>query len=360
MARKSIKKKSICIIGGGFYGCYLAKKINEKFKNINVTIYEKNNDLLKEAGKNNQYRLHLGFHYPRSIETINQTLEGSKIFTKEFKNYISKPKKNIYLIHKDSLISFKNYKKIYRKLKIYFKEINLNQINFLKNPNRYQGAINTKEKIILIDKLVPYLRKITRKNCKINFNNEIKDINSDKGQITDNRNNIKKFDYIINTSYTNPNLGLKKKYKIKYEIAAMVKIKNIFQNTAITIMDGPFVSLYPRNSSEASISSVKYTPVKRFKNLSKLKNYFQLVRKKKNKIENNIIKHTKIFFNENISIKKLGIIIAPKVKILNDSKDERVSLIQKNKKVISVLCGKLDAAPLAYKKIDQFLHKFKK
>ena len=87
------KNKSVCIIGGGFYGCYVAKKITENFKNINVELYEKNSNLLTEAGKNNQYRLHLGFHYPRSIETIKQTQEGSKIFIKEFNNFISKPKK---------------------------------------------------------------------------------------------------------------------------------------------------------------------------------------------------------------------------------------------------------------------------
>ena len=64
-------RKSICIIGGGFYGCYIAKKIKEDFSNFNVNIYEKNNDLLTEAGKNNQYRLHLGFHYPRSKKIFN-------------------------------------------------------------------------------------------------------------------------------------------------------------------------------------------------------------------------------------------------------------------------------------------------
>ena len=85
------KKKSICIIGGGFYGCYIAKKINEDFKNIQIEIYE-NNDILTEAGKNNQYNS-IWFSLPRSLDTIKQTQRGSKIFIKEFKNFISKPKK---------------------------------------------------------------------------------------------------------------------------------------------------------------------------------------------------------------------------------------------------------------------------
>ena len=351
------KKKSICIIGGGFYGCYIAKKIKENFKNINIEIYEKNRDLITGAGKNNQYRLHLGFHYPRSFETIKQTQEGSKIFINEFKNFISKPKKNIYLIHKKSLINFVSYKNIFKKLKIHFEELNLKNINFLKDPEIYQGAINTKEQVILLDKLIPSLKKIVKTNCNINYKNEIKKINSKTGEIFDQKNKIKKFDYIINTTYTNPNLGLKKKYKIKYEIAGMVKIKNTLKNTAVTIMDGPFISLYPRNNNEASISSVKFTPIKKFRKLSNLKKYIKSANKNKKNIEKKIINHSKIFFNDKIKIINKGLILAPKVKILNDKLSERLSLVKQYHKTLSILCGKLDAAPLAYKKIENIINK---
>ena len=110
MLKSNLKKIKIAIVGGGFYGCYLAKKISEKFeKKIEIQIFEKNKILINEAGKNNQYRLHLGFHYPRSTDTIKQTLKGSQVFKKEFKNFIKYPKKNIYLVHKKSLISFKSY-----------------------------------------------------------------------------------------------------------------------------------------------------------------------------------------------------------------------------------------------------------
>lgn len=349
------KKKSICIIGGGFYGCYIAKKINEDFKNIQVEIYEKNNDILTEAGKNNQYRLHLGFHYPRSLDTIKQTQRGSKIFIKEFKNFISKPRKNIYLIHKQSLISFTKYKNIFKKLRIKFEEINLTNLNFLKDIRKFQGAINTNEQVILLDKLIPKIKKSVKKKCKIYFKNEIKKINFKTSEIVDKKNKFKKFDYIINTTYTNPNLGLKKKYKIKYEIAAMVKIKNTLKNKAITIMDGSFVSLYPRNNYEASISSVKYTPIKKFRKLSDLKKHLKFANKNKKKIEKKIINHSKDFLNDKIKIINKGIILAPKVKILNDKFSERVSLVKKNNTTFSVLCGKLDAAPLTYKKIQKLI-----
>ena len=351
------KKKSICIIGGGFYGCYIAKKIKENFKNIDIEIYEKNSSLINEAGKNNQYRLHLGFHYPRSLETIKQTQEGSKIFIKEFRNFISKPKKNIYLIHKNSLTSFKSYKNIFRRKKIFFKEINLKNIDFLKNAHNYEGAINTNEKVILLDKLIPFLKKNIHKNCKINFKNEIKKIDSKKSEIYDRYNQVKKFDLIINTTYTNPNLGAKKKFKIKYEIAGMVKIKNTLKNTAITIMDGQFISIYPRNKNEASISSVKFTPIKKFRKLKDLSKYLKSAKKNKSKIEKKIINHSKHFFNNKLRIIKRGLILAPKVKFLNDKQSERFTSLRQNHRTLTVLCGKLDAAPIIYNKIKKIINK---
>ena len=221
----------------------------------------------------------------------------------------------------------------------------------------YQGAINTDEQVILLDKLIPKLKKFLKRKCIINFKNEVKKIDSKSGKIIDKNNKSKKFDHIINTTYTNPNLGLTKKYKIKYEIAGMVKIKNTLKYNAITIMDGSYVSLYPRNKKEASISSVKYTPIKKFKKLSNLEKYLKYANRNKKKIEKKIINHSKKFFNDKIKIVNKGLIIAPKVKILNDKLSERVSLIKRNQKTLSILCGKLDAAPLTFEKIKNIIRK---
>jgi len=49
--------------------------------------------------------------------------------------------------------------------------------------------------------------------------------------------------------------------------------------------------------------------------------------------------------------------LALKVKVLNDKLSERVSFVKQNYKTLSILCGKLDAAPLAYKKIKKIINK---
>ena len=49
MLKSNLKKIKIAIVGGGFYGCYLAKKISGKIKLIGVSILTSlNNKELKQ------------------------------------------------------------------------------------------------------------------------------------------------------------------------------------------------------------------------------------------------------------------------------------------------------------------------
>ena len=345
----------IGIIGGGFYGCYLAYKLiqlnNKKYE---VTIFEKKRNLLSETAINNQYRLHKGFHYPRSTKTIKQTNKGSNYFIKEFKKFVYFPKYNIYAIHKQSLIKFRDYIKVYKKNKISFKILKHKQIKkFFKNPNSIEGAINVREGVIKLDNLYKFI-KSKIKNAIIKTNVKVDKIDNAKKRIYFNK-KYEDFDLIINCTFINPNMGLEKKYfKIKYEIATMLHVENFLnKNTAITLMDGNFGSLYPINSKILTLSSVKYTPYRKFRSLDNYNKFLSSKNFKKYIIQNSvkIINHLDKYFiiPKNINIKKIT--NSPKVKIIRDYDDQRLSIIKFNKNVISILCGKLDAVYLTWSKI---------
>ena len=347
----------IAIIGGGFYGCYLAKHLS---KNHQIYIFEKNSKLIQESGRKNQYRLHIGFHYPRSLKTIEQTIEGYKTFKKEFKKFIYFPKKNYYLIHKDSLVSFKKYCNIFKRKDIHFEKVELKKIPYLKFPNKYSGAISTKEGVILIDKLIEDLLKLIKKKINIIFNTEIKKIDSKRGVLYFGKNNSRKFDYIINTTYLNPNIGhKKKKFVTKYEGTAMLvpklKVKDI---PGITIMDGDFISLYPRSKNNFSISSVKFTPVYKFKNIEEIKKIrkFFKVKKNINIIKNNIYKDFSKYLNLNFDLQQARLETSFKIKLKNDKSGLRTTDTISENKLISVFCGKLDTVPLILNKIKKKLN----
>ena len=349
--------KKIGIIGGGFYGCYLANKLKDKFKSkIKIDIFEKNNKLILEAGQNNQHKLHLGFHYPRSIETIKQVIIGSKKFTSEFKKFIIFPKLNLYLIHKNSLVSADKFFKIFKRQKLKITKFDIKKLNIIRNPNDYSGAFKVKEGVILFKKLNEYLIKKVKKNNRIFFNKKIVKINSKFGCITDQNNTeYGNYDYIINCTYTNPNMGMKINTKVKYEFAGMVEFKNHLNKVVgITIMDGKFVTLYPKNKSNFTISSVKYTPIKRFNKLDDLYK-FQKNFNKSNKNIELILKDASKYFNNKLIIKKPKLITAPKTKVFNDKNDKRPSILTKNQKIFSVMIGKIDVAPIIFEKLLKYL-----
>ena len=127
------------------------------------------------------------------------------------------------------------------------------------------------------------------------------------------------------------------------------KIKNV---PGITIMDGNFVSLYPRSKFNFSLSSVKYTPVKKLKSLKNKELYFSQICKKKNFIKKNIFNHVNKFIDlKKINYKNTKIELAIKTKIKNDKGDIRTTELIFENKVISILCGKLDVVPIIYKKV---------
>lgn len=350
--------KKIAIIGGGFYGCYLAYKLlKEKKINLSIDIFEKNTDLLQEAASNNQWRLHLGYHYPRSNKTIEQCVIGAKKFTSDFKKFISYPKYNLYLIHNNSKTSFNEFVKIFKKFKLNFKKFDIKKLKVIKNIDEYSGALNTKEGVIKFDKLNQYLKKKIKSNCKVYLNTKVKKIISSNSNVIDSKNNTYgKYNFILNCTYINPNLSNKNKFSIKYEIAGMVEMNNIIQkNIALTIMDGNYVSIYPRRQNTVSLSSVKFTPIKKFKNISYIDKYKKIIKKNKKKYTNKIINDLKKYFYLNIKKKKRDLIITTKVKIKNDFFDQRTALIKKDKNVFHILCGKIDAAPIIFDQISKSL-----
>ena len=121
-------KKKIAIIGAGWFGCHIASEII-KLNKFYIQIFEKNNEIFEEASTNNQNRLHLGFHYPRSKETRTQSKKGFKKFLGIYPFLCSKVKNNIYGIanHQDSQIDFGTFLQVMRSENLKYKEVNAKQ-----------------------------------------------------------------------------------------------------------------------------------------------------------------------------------------------------------------------------------------
>ena len=113
----------IAIIGGGIFGISCAIKLTPENQ---VTIFEKNNDILQAASGSNQYRVHRGYHYPRSKDTVLGIISSENSFKKIFAESIIKNFDHYYCIAKEnSLTNAQEFKDFCNEFKLEFEESNL-------------------------------------------------------------------------------------------------------------------------------------------------------------------------------------------------------------------------------------------
>ena len=87
MIPKKLKDEyDVLIIGGGFYGVYIAEHLKNQGKS--VLVVEKENDFLQRASLWNQARVHSGYHYPRSILTGFRSRISFPRFVDEFSDCV--------------------------------------------------------------------------------------------------------------------------------------------------------------------------------------------------------------------------------------------------------------------------------
>jgi glycine/D-amino acid oxidase-like deaminating enzyme len=78
----------VIVIGGGFFGCSLALHLYRKYK-LKVVILERDSDLLQRASFVNQARVHNGYHYPRSILTALRSRVNFPRFVSDYTDCVA-------------------------------------------------------------------------------------------------------------------------------------------------------------------------------------------------------------------------------------------------------------------------------
>jgi hypothetical protein len=226
---------NILVIGAGFFGTVISLVLSE-FANNKVTLVDEQEDILTKASYHNHNRLHLGFHYPRSIETAKQSIYGLNSFMINFKEAINTNFSKYYLIDSRGKTSAQDFIKFCDELNLYYKEewpaVDINKSNI-------ELSLLTEEPgfdISIIKKILK--NKLNKSNINIFLNKKIAAAEDTKN-----------YDAIINCTYANfneiqklLNLNLR---KLKYQDVIIPIMELKIPSVGITIMDGPFCSLMP-------------------------------------------------------------------------------------------------------------------
>jgi hypothetical protein len=327
----------IIIIGCGWYGLHTYIYLKENTKN-DIILLEKENEIFNNSSFYNQNRLHMGYHYPRSSSTRKLCLDGYYKFLDRYKNIVDDIQKNYYLISSNSFIDYETYLNIFYKYNFeiidnnFFKNIDGNIIN------TNEKVINTNEKVINTKKAKQYFNsKIDYKDLKLSYN--VKNIIQKNNKVI--INNHYECDLLIDCTYNNLNLS-KQKYLYEITISLIYECKNNCLFDSITIMDGNFFSIYPRDLSnnEYTLTHVKYTPLITTSNIETIHNYIFNENNLKNIIVNMETDVLKVFSNFKEKFKYKDYFLSYKCKSINNN-DNRNCNIEQNKNIISVNCGKI-------------------
>jgi len=326
----------IAIIGGGFYGLHIAYKILQKNKKIFIDIFEKEKSIFAGAFTNNQHRLHLGYHYPRSERTIIQSIMNYSKFMDEYSRFIKIPKYNIYSIHEKSIVGIKEYSNIFKNFNLSFKEINNEELHTISSKKiktkNIIGSLITKEGTVNFFGISNFLKEKINENVNIYLQKEIIHMPNN-------------YDFVINATYNCPNLFLKEKIDLKHELCCILLGKNIIdKDIGLTIMDGEFCSIFPKENNIHSISSVRETPFFKYSDSSNIifnkRDIFDLYIRSKAKEK--IIEHANEYAD--ITLKDItGEMLSIKTKFAQDTGDSREAIFKKEGNYYSIFCGKISA-----------------
>jgi sugar phosphate isomerase/epimerase len=325
-----IKDPIIAIIGAGWYGCHIAKRCIQNGSNF--TIFDRNS-IFSGASLFNQNRLHLGFHYARSHETRNLCRKYFHKFAKEYSFCVKDIPNNIYGIAQKSIVDYKTYCIIMDSDDVTYCTQNNNNFHI----TNCQGIIQVHEKFICGKTAKNYFEKLLKNYFQIQ--------NVDVDIIKK-----RKFDIIFDC--TNNELGLITKDHNGCDVKMEPTVSLIYKNTqnnsdvAFTIVDGPFISLYPWiiEKNLYSLTHVIHTPLDFYK-YNILNSNDDQTKEERNEIIKNIRYKMELdacyfipSFHSRFKYVNYFISMKSKLQSFSDSR-HLITNIQGN--IMSITCGKI-------------------
>jgi glycine/D-amino acid oxidase-like deaminating enzyme len=257
MNTKDIK---IAIIGAGIFGSVAAIKLQEC--GYQVTIFEKQHDLLLGATENSQNRLHLGLHYPRDLDTAFQSIKGFTSFKNKFQEAVNLGFNNYYALAKNnSQVSRAEFEHFLTITGINTEEAEYEDFEiFGLNSGELAGLWRCEEGVIDFEILREMLRdEIATNGINLRTNCEIVEINTEGNEIdlVNHLGKSERFHYIVRATYgadrIRINVNDMQQRLYEYHHTLILKSETNMPHRGLTIIDGDFLTILPSGKSNKSL-----------------------------------------------------------------------------------------------------------
>lgn len=326
----------IRILGGGWYGCHLALAL--KRAEHEVELHEIASQLFSGASGGNPARLHLGPHYPRSKLTRALCQEHHAKFMNHYGFLTRSVPVNLYAVaDADSWVDFGTYVQVLR-----------GEIEFVtvERPAEFgltsiEGAILTGERHIIIDNARRYFETELKPVIRFGMRCDVIDSNQ--------------WDWTIDCTFcANDSEGIE-----RYE-PCITGILEGPTDKAVTIMDGPFPSIYPWNEDHQlnSLTSARYTPIGRFETHAEARQVIDSISALQVDIQlQNMVSQMASFWPESREIyrlvdSRLTIRAMPR----SGASARLVDVVRVGERALRVRAGKIDAILHAEQMIRELIH----
>ena len=320
------------VVGAGIYGITAAIKL--RANGYHVDLYEAESDILQAASGINQYRIHRGYHYPRSTDTIKSCKNNESSFIKYYnKSIIDQDIEHFYSIAtEDSLIDAKQYLNV-------LDETGL-EWDIVDEMPGCDLTIKVNEKLYnpcLLKEICHERIKGTGVNLILNH----RVINELTG-----------YQFKVYATYASLNSLTDKKQNYQFELCEkpLFKLPEQYKNKSIVIMDGPFMCFDPFADSEYHLGgnvvhAIHNRNVGEFPEIPPVyKNYLNkgIIKNPKYTNINRFIESAKRFFPDIKNAKHIGSMYTIRTVLPNkDNTDERPTIVKQYDNNFVLFSGKV-------------------
>lgn len=263
------------IIGAGLYGLYAALYCAKRGQQ--VTVLELEREPFTRATYVNQARVHMGYHYPRSLSTAVKSAGYFKRFVEDYNFCILSDFQQVYATSRHfSWTDAAEFRKFCQDAGIPCEALPLER--YFK-AGLCDGAFLTREYTYDAKLLRDYFLSEIEKypGAKICYSRQIQRIvkSGDRYEILalhDGGEEKYEAPFVLNAAYASVNQVLKlvegadpELFGIKYELCEIIlcRVSESLKKLGLTVMDGPFFSIMPfGKTGYHSLTSVTFTPHK--------------------------------------------------------------------------------------------------
>lgn len=258
----------IIIAGGGFFGCSIAMMLHRR--GLRPIVVEEADELLTQASRVNQARIHGGYHYPRSLMTAYRSRQNYERFRSEYRDAVADQFTKIYAVGRlFSKVTANQFEVFMKRVGAPLKEAP-SPVQKLFNPALTERIWIAQECAFDFSVLREKLRaQMSEAGIEVRMGTLVKEVSESGGRLVTRLSDGSEIEsaYVFNATYAGLNRltaasGLPL-IPLKHELTemALVELPSELADISVTMMCGPFFSFMPFPAlGLTTLSHVRYTP----------------------------------------------------------------------------------------------------